>query len=528
LLDCAFTLSVSIHIEPTDPTKAISNIRKRITGMEANKMQYSKRAGLTLDPYIPYELKTSLEEAKELLESLTRKNKKLFYVSVYINVVADNLEELNIRTAKVQSVARKHLVNVAVLTHQQEDGLSSILPIGKDTVKIKRTLLTDSVAVFIPYTSQDIIEEKGFYYGKNQVSRSLIVLNRKMMENPAGFVLGRPRSGKSFASKREIVNVLLSTNDDVLVIDPEAEYCNLCENFGGEVIKIAANSKNFINPLDMSEDYGAGENPVMLKSEFVLSIFECLLGSLRPVEKTIIDRCIRLVYQGFVDSGYKDYKLPTMKDLYNVLKKQKEEEALNLALSIELYVSGSLNMFSHKTNINMKNRFTVFNTKDLGKQLKTLGMLVVLDFVWNRVCQNWANKRRTWVYVDEFYMLFSSEYISGFFNEFYKRSQKRGGIPTGITQNVQEIMNSDTARYMLSNSEFLLLFNQSPSDREELSKLLKISPLQMSYVIDPEEGAGIMINKGKIVPFQDKFPVDTLLYKMMTTKVSDLFEDGGT
>jgi hypothetical protein len=522
LLECPFNLSVSIHIEPTDSTQAIKNIRRKITGMETNKIQYKKRAGMTLTPYIPYDLETSLVAAKQLLDSLVKSEKKLFYVSIYISITAEELEELKERTDKVLSVCRKHLINAETLTHQQEEGLASAAPIGKDVVKIKRTLLTDSTAIFMPYSSSDLIQDGGFYYGVNQISKSLIILKRSMMENPAGFILGRPRSGKSFACKREILNVLLSTNDDILVIDPEDEYTKLCRSFAGEVIEISANSKNNINPLDISDDYGAGDNPIRLKSEFVLSVFESLIGTLKPVEKTLIDRAVNKIYRNYM-VGHDEGLAPTMKTLNRFLMEQEEEEARQLALSMELYVSGSLNMFSSKTNIDIKNRFTVFNTRDLGKQLKTLGMLVVLDFIWNRVCQNWARRKRTWIYIDEFYMLFGSEYVSSFFNEFFKRSQKRGGIPTGITQNVQEILASDMARYMLSNSEFMLMFNQSPADRNELSDLLKITPSQMSYLTDSEEGSGIMLVKDKVIPFIDKFPKDTNLYKMITTKVSDIF-----
>lgn len=523
LLDCNLKINISIHIEPTEPGNAIQFIRRRITSMESNKMQYTKKAGLNLNPYIPYDLKTSLEEANDLIDSLTKKNKKLFYVSFYFNIIASTEEELIERTGTLESICRRHLVLLSTLSYQQEDGLTSVLPIGWDKVGINRSLLTDSTAIFIPFTAQNLLQENGFYYGINQMSKSLTVLSRKLLENPAGFVLGRPRSGKSFSSKREIVSVLLSTNDDVIVIDPEAEYCNLCENFNGEVVKISANSNNYINPLDMEDDYGAGENPVLLKSEFILSIFECLIGTLKPVEKGIIDRVLNKIYLNKTLNSSKLKDVPTLVDLYYVLKQEPEDEAKNLALSIELYVNGSLNMFSKNTNINMNNRFMVFNTRDLGKQLKTLGMLIVLDFVWNRVCYNWKRQRRTWVYVDEFYMLFSNPYIGGFFNEFYKRAQKRGGIPTGITQNVQEILSSEMARYMLSNSEFMMLFNQSPSDREELQKLLKISSTQMAHVSDSSEGSGLMIVKNIVIPFVDKFPTDTNLYKMMTTKVSDLF-----
>jgi type IV secretory pathway VirB4 component len=495
--------------------------------MNANKIQFAKKAANSREPYIPYELKSSITEAEELLDEITKNNQKLFYTAIYINIIAESLEELKERTISIQNVARRYLCNCVTLTHQQEEALTAASPLGRDLIKNNRTLLTKQTAIFMPFTSEELFQQNGFYYGMNQLSKSLILLDRKGLENPAGFILGRPRSGKSFSAKREIVNILLKTDDDIIVIDPENEFSALCQNFSSEVIRIAANSQNYLNPFEMTDDYGADEDPIALKSEFILSVCECLVGTFKPIEKTIIDRCVKIVYQEFIAGGFDTEHLPTFVDFHKTLLCQPEEEARNLAIAIEIYVTGSLNMFSKKTNVDMKNRFTNFNTKDLGKQLKTLGMLNCLDFVWNKVCQNCAVKKRTWVYIDEFYMLFYSDFTASFFNEFFKRSQKRGGIPTGITQNVTEILANQLATNMLSNSEFILMFNQSNEDREKLGEKLKISPLQLSYVIDPEEGCGIIMVKGRVYPFQDRFQKDTDLYWRMTIKVAELFENGG-
>ena len=534
ILDCSFTMSISMHIEPTDSGNAVTNIRKRITSMEANKIQYTKRAGLNLNPYIPYELRTSLSEANELLDAIQNKNKKLFYWGMYINLLGTNIESLDERTSKIQSICRKHLVSCTTLTYQQEDGLATVLPVGLDKVDIKRALLTDSTAVFMPFSSQEIVQEGGFYYGINKVSKSMIILNRKLMENPAGFYLGKPRSGKSFKAKFEIVNILLRTGDDIIVIDPENEFTKLCENFNGEVIRLAPNSSNYLNAMEITEDYGLDEvDPVSAKSEFILSLFETIKGTLSANQKTIIDRCVKAVYSEYVASGYKQSRIPDLNDFYDVLMEQKDEEnkldpvAKDLALALELYTKGSLNIFSHKSNVELSNRFTVFNVADLKKNLRTIGMLITCDFIWNRLCRNYEEGRNTWVFVDEFQSFYGEdcESISEFFNEFFRRSQKKGGIPTGITQNIKVITSHKHARTMLSNSELLLLFKQSDTDREEIANLIRITPQQMSHIKDPKQGEGLMFFKGKAIPFIDKVPKETQLYRMMTTQFKDKQEE---
>lgn len=529
ILDCPFTMQISLHIEPTDPGNALTNIRKRITSMEANKIQYTKRAGLNLNPYIPYDLKNSLSEANELLDAIQNKNKKLFHLGMYINILGVNIESLDERTAKIQSICRKHLVSCATLTYQQEDGLASVLPVGKDKVDVKRALLTESTSVFMPFSAQEIVQQGGFYYGINKVSKSMIILNRKEMENPAGFYLGKPRSGKSFKAKFEIANILLKTDDDVLVIDPEGEFTRQCENFGGEIIRLAPNSTNYLNAMEINEEYGLDEvDPVSAKSDFILSLFETIKGTqLTSNQKTIIDRCVKAVYAEYVASGYKQSYTPNLSEFYRILLNQEGETSKDLAEALELYVTGSLNVFSHNSNVELTNRFTVFNVADLKKNLRTIGMLITCDFIWNRLCRNFQEGKNTWVFVDEFQTFYGEdcENVSEFFNEFFRRSQKKGGIPTGITQNIKVITNHKHARTMLSNSELLLLFKQSDTDREEICNLIKITPQQMAHLKDPKQGEGLMFFKGKAIPFVDKTPKDTELYRMMTTQFKDKQEE---
>lgn len=524
--DFGFNLMFTMNINSVEPDKALKIIKKQITGMEANKIEYQKRSLKNgyLEAFIPHELKHSLEEAEELLDDVLNKNQKMFFVNMIIVHLADSKKDLDKDTEMISSVSRKYLIQMGTLNYQQEDGIASVLPIGNNRLKVSRTLTTESTAVFIPFTSQELIQPNGMYYGLNAVSRNLILFNRTTLKNPNGFILGTPGSGKSFSAKREMINVLLNTDDDVIIIDPEREYTRLVENFGGEVIHISAGSKNFINPLDMTMDYADDDEPLLLKSEFVLSLCEVIIGGklgLTANEKSIIDRCVKKTYGEYIQD-FDENKIPTLKSFYEVLKEQTEPEARNISTALELYIQGSLSVFSNQTNIDINNRFVCFDIKDLGKQLKTMGMLIVLDQVWNRITLNRNKGRRTWIYMDEIYLLFQNEYSANFLFELYKRARKWGGIPTGITQNVEDLLKSELARRMLSNSDFLLMLNQAPSDRAELAQLLNISDTQLSYVTNSDAGQGLMFSGNSIIPFIDKFPTHTKLYQMMTTKVDEV------
>ncbi|WP_010233478.1 VirB4-like conjugal transfer ATPase, CD1110 family [Clostridium arbusti] len=523
-------MTTSLHFKSIDPDKALRLIKKQITGMESNKIEYEKRSLKNgyLEAFIPYELKSSLEEAGELLDDLINKNQKMFFVSVVIVHFADSLEQLKRDTNALNNIARKYVCSLGVLNYQQEEALKSVLPLGKNYLKISRTLTTESTAILLPFNIQELIQEHGMYYGKNAISKNLLIFNRLALKNPNGFILGTPGSGKSFTAKREMINVLLNTNDDVIIIDPEREYTKLAKHLGGEVIEISAGSGNYLNPLDMTENYSDNENPLCLKSEFIMSLCACLLGgstaTITAAEKTIIDRSLKKTYDKYFDSGFNKEYIPTLNDFQNVLESQNERAAKDLAVALELYTRGSLSVFSNKTNVNIDNRFVIYDTKDLGKQLKTMGLLIVLDNIWNRITENRQKGKRTWIYIDEIYLLFTTDYSANFLFELYKRARKWGGIPTGITQNVEDLLGNDLAKSMLANSDFLMMMNQAPTDRVHLANLLSISEAQLTYITNSNEGEGLLFSGNAIIPFEDKFPKNTELYRIMTTKVDEVAE----
>lgn len=526
LSDISCNMTITLHINSVEQEKAFALVKQKISFMEQQKIDEQKKAlkaGYDVD-MIPYELKYSLAEAEELLDDMQNKNQRMFKVTVLINTSADSIDKLNDNVYQIMAAARKNNCKIGYLDYLQEEAMNSTMPVGKNHVDIRRTLTTASTGIFVPFTTQELFQNDGMYYGLNALSQNMIFFNRKTLKNPNGFILGTPGSGKSFSAKREIVNVLLNTNDEVLIIDPEREYAALAEGFGGEIIHISAGSKAHINPLDITMDYADDDNPLLLKSEFVLSLCELLVGGkmgLTAAQKTVIDRACKLTYQYYFANPNKT-PIPTLKDFYKVLKDQPEPEAISIALSLELYIEGSLSVFANPTNIDINNRLVVFDTKDLGKQLKTMGMLIVLDQIWNRITQNRALGKRTWIYIDEIYLLFQNEYSANYLFELYKRSRKWGAIPTGITQNVEDLLISDMARRMLSNTDFIMMLNQASSDRVQLASLLNISEQQLTYVTNSQEGQGLLFAGNSIIPFVDRFPKNTELYKMMTTKIEEI------
>lgn len=527
ITDCTFNMVTNLAIKAVAPEEALKIVKHQILGMEANKIEQQKKAMRAgYDPsMINHNLKHSLDEAEELLDDLQSKNQKMFLVSIVIMHMADTKEKLEADTESLNATARKYLCQVQKLSFQQEEAFRQVLPLGWNTLPIQRTLTTESTAIFIPFTSKELFQKhNGMYYGLNGVSKNLIMFSRKSLKNPNGFILGTPGSGKSFSAKRELINVLLTTGDDVIIIDPEREYTSLAEGFGGSIIHISAASKHHINPFDMNEDYAGDDNPLILKSELILSFCEVLIGGrngLTPIEKSVIDRCMNLCYTKYMATS-KSEDLPTLKEFYAKVLEQPEVEAKQVASALEMFTTGSLSVFSHQTNVDINNRFTIFDIKDLGKNLKTIGLLVALDTIWNRITANRAKGIRTWFYIDEIYLLFSNEYSANYLFELWKRARKWGAIPTGITQNVEDLLKSDTARTMLANSEFLYLLNQAHSDRMELAKMLNISDAQLGFVKDVEAGQGLIRAGVNIVPFVDKFPADTQLYNMMTTNPDEI------
>ena len=526
LTDLPKNMMLSSDIVPIPTDEAIKEMNKRIMGVETDITRYQQKQNRNnnFSAVIPYDLEQMREETKEFMNDLTARDQRMMFATVSLVHVADTLEELNEDTESIISTGRKHLCEFSILKFQQIEGLHTALPFGLHKLPCKwRTLTTESTAVLMPFETQEILERGGVYIGNNAISKNMIVVDRSNLLNGNGFIFGVSGSGKSFTAKSEIASIALSSDADIIIIDPEAEFAPVVNAIGGEVIRISAASKNHINAMEMNEEYGGDENPVILKSEFILSLCEQLIGSgrLSAKEKSIIDRCTANVYRDYVNNGFYG-TCPTLQDFHNELMKQDEKEAKDVALAIELFTKGSLNTFAQQTNVNVNSRIICYDIKDLGKQLKTIGMLVVLDSIFNRITQNRYKGKNTYIFLDEVYLLFQNEYSANFLFELWKRVRKYGAMCTGITQNLQDMLVSHTATTMLANSEYLVMLNQAATDRIELAKLLNISDVQLSFITNAEVGQGLVKVGSALVPFENKFPKDTKLYKLMTTKLSEI------
>ena len=526
-LDMESSLIVSMHVQSVDQVKAIKTIKRKITDLQKMTIEEQKkavRAGYDMD-IIPSDLATYGTEAKKLLQDLQSRNERMFLLTFIVVNTAGSRQQLDNNVFQAASIAQKYNCQLTRLDFRQEEGLMSSLPLGLNQIEIQRGLTTSSVAIFIPFTTQELFQDgkEALYCGLNALSNNLIMVDRKRLKNPNGLILGTPGSGKSFAAKREIANVFLVTDDDIIICDPEAEYGPLVERLHGQVIKISPTSPHYINPMDLNLNYSDDENPLSLKSDFILSLCELIVGGkdgLMPVEKTIIDRCVRMVYRDYLSDPVPE-NMPILEDLYNELRRQEEKEAQYIATALEIYVSGSLNVFNHRTNINIENRIVSFDIKELGKQLKKIGMLIVQDAVWNRVTVNREAHKSTRYYIDEMHLLLREEQTAAYTVEIWKRFRKCGGIPTGITQNVKDLLSSREVENIFENSDFILMLNQASGDRQILAKQLNISPHQLSYVTHSGEGEGLLFYGNVILPFVDRFPRDTELYSIMTTKPLD-------
>ena len=664
-LDMESSLIVSLHIQSVDQIKAIKTVKRKITDLDKSKIEEQKkavRAGYDMD-IIPSDLATYGAEAKKLLQDLQSRNERMFLVTFLVLNTADNPRQLDNNIFQASSIAQKYNCQLTRLDFQQEEGLMSCLPLGLNQIEIQRGLTTSSTAIFVPFTTQELFQngKEALYYGINALSNNLIMVDRKLLKNPNGLILGTPgcfdgktrilladgstptfaelveagiteamvkaydydtgeivdaraidiriekyvdelkvieledgtrlcctdthlimdadgqfieankitdgqrlsgghvavrvafqrlpekvpvydltvpkygnfllanglivhNSGKSFSAKREIANCFLLTNDDIIICDPEAEYAPLVERLHGQVIKISPISNNYINPMDLNLDYSDDESPLSLKSDFILSLCELIVGGkegLQPVQKTIIDRCVRLVYQDYLNDPRPE-NMPILEDLYNLLRAQDEKEAQYIATALEIYVTGSLNVFNHQSNVDINNRIVCYDIKELGKQLKKIGMLVVQDQVWNRVTINRAAHKSTRYYIDEMHLLLKEEQTAAYTVEIWKRFRKWGGIPTGITQNVKDLLSSREVENIFENSDFVYMLNQAGGDRQILAKQLGISPHQLSYVTHSSEGEGLLFYGSTILPFVDHFPKNTELYRIMTTKPQEL------
>ena len=519
------TMMLSIDVIPVPTDEAVREMQNRLLGVETNVTNWQRRqnSNNNFSAVVPYDLEQQRKETREMLDDLTTRDQRMMFAVVTLVHLADSKEELDSDTETLQSIARKHLCQLTTLNWQQDAGLVTALPMGLRRIDALRTLTTEALAVLMPFKAQEIRDRGGIYYGQNVISKNLIIADRKQLLNGNGFVLGVSGSGKSFTAKREITALALSTQDDILIIDPESEYRPLVEGLGGEVVEISATSSNHINAMDMEQGYGEGENPVVLKSEFLLSLCEQSVGAgkLSAKEKSIIDRCTAQCYHDYVRDGCRG-QAPTLQDFHAELLRQPEAEARDVALALELFTEGSLNTFAKPTNVDMSSRIACYDIRKLGKQLLSMGMLVILDSFLNRITRNRRLGRNTWIYIDEIYLLFQHEYSANFLFTLWKRVRKYGACCTGLTQNVDDLLQSHTARTMLANSEFLVMLNQASTDRLELARLLNISDNQLSYITNVDFGRGLIKCGSAIVPFMDNFPRHTQLYKLMTTKPSDL------
>lgn len=540
LTDCNHNMITSLNLSVIPQDQALKIVRNQIVNINSNmveKQQKAAKSGYDASLISPDLIKAH-EEANKLLQDLTSKDQKMFQMTFVIMHFADNLDQLKKDTESIITTGRKYICDIRILRQQQELGFKSVLPLCYNQLFMKRTLTTSSTAVFMPFTSQELNQKNGRYYGLNAISRNLILFNRETCKNGNGFILGKPGSGKSFSTKQEMVNIILGTDDDIIILDPENEYCPLLEILGGEIIPIDAGGKNYVNPLDMDSSYAGekGKDPIVLKTDFVLSLCETVCGSyggITPTQKSIIDRCVRAVYQDYLkteyvdENGEKHYdtsKVPTLLDFQELLASQRDREAKEIALALELYTSGSLDNFAHETNVDVSNRFIGYSLRDVSDNMMTMAMLVIMDSIWNRILRNHRLGKKTWVYVDEAHLLFANKTSATFLKTLYKRSRKFNGYITCITQNITDILDNPICKTMIGNSEFLILLDQSADDRDRLAEQLGLSETQLSYITAANPGEGLLINKPNIIPFVNKFPRDTELYKAMTTKPSDLIE----
>lgn len=526
-LDMDRNLIVNLHIQSLDQMKAIKLVKSKVTDINRMKIEEQKKAvrsGYDMD-IIPSDLNTYGGEAKRLLEDLQSRNERMFLVTVLFLNTAKTKQELDNAVFQTSGIAQKYNCSLRRLDYMQEPGLMSSIPLGINLIPIKRALTTTSTAIFVPFTTQELfMAGESLYYGLNALSNNMIMVDRKKLKNPNGLILGTPGSGKSFSAKREITNAFFATQDDIIIGDPEGEYYPLVNALGGQVIHISPTSHDYINPMDINLDYSDDDNPLGFKSDFILSLCELIMGSRNGIEaeeKSVIDRCLPIVYQKYFENPVPE-NMPVLGDLYQCLRSQREVQAQRIATALEIYVNGSLKVFNHRTNVELNNRIICFDIKDLGKQLKKLGMLIVQDQVWNRVTINRAAHKSTRYYIDEFHLLLKEEQTAAYSVEIWKRFRKWGGIPTGITQNIKDLLASREIENIFENSDFIYMLNQAAGDRQILAKQLNISPHQLSYVTNSGEGEGLIFYGSTIIPFKDKFDKSLRLYKLMTTKPSEM------
>jgi len=547
--ECDFPVLINLNVQPVAQDKALRLVKKQLTGMEANKIEAEKkaiRAGYNPETGISHDLKHSLDQGEKLLDDLQNRNQKMFYVSILLMVSGNTLEELEENTNILSDRARSFTCQLQCFDEQQRDAFQVTMPMGvtpNNKLYVERALTTASTAVFIPFTNQELFQKGGFYYGLNQISKNLVICDRTTFKTPSGFILGSSGSGKSFACKREMMSVLLADDKTgLLVIDPENEYVDFAKAFGGTILSLSPSSKCHINPMDMDANYGLDDEDdpeqmslhekkdkaLRAKAEYLMSIIQCMVmdadgkTTINPQQKMLIDRAIKRTYEKYLDNDFDEKYIPTLLDLQDNLDKEKgTEDGRKIAEAVEYYTKGSMNLFSHKSNLDFSNRFVVFNIRDLGKELKQISLLIVLDFIWNRMIANCQFKIRTYCYVDEIHVLFQNEFSERYLQQLYKRGRKYGLVITGITQDVTDLLNSKIAIGMLSNSDFILMLNQKGDNLALLAERLHISDAQASYVSMADAGSGLLFAEKAIIPFIDQFPEDSYLYTLMSTKFGE-------
>lgn len=534
LSNMPFNMLLSVHYKAMPQDKSIKLLKNKLVDVNANIVVLQKRAsknGYSADIISP-EIKQASEEVESLIGDLTQDNQKLFYTTISAVLFAKSKEELDENTKLFQSAAERFICQAKTLTVQQEAGLATCLPLGVNKLKVERLLNTRAAAIFLPFSVKELWQDDGMYYGQNGESKQLILYNRMNAINGNGCIFGVPGSGKSFSAKREIVNVLLHTDDDVIVIDPENEYSSLAKIMYGSSIRIAPGSGIHINPLDMGLDYAAveGENPITMKTNFIASICEAAAGSrypLTPIQKTVIDRCVKNVYKSYIDTLRAEGKnedlsiVPTLFDLYKEIDLQPEPEAHNLALTLERFVKGTQNSFAFRTNIDVNNRFTVYNIKDIGDGMKSIGLQICLDNIWNKMISNYKKGKRTWLYCDEFHLLAQTESSAKYTQQIWRRARKWAGIPTGITQQVEDMMKTEDGRAIIGNSEFVMMLSMNAYGRAQMQQMYNLTDAEMEYITSSGFGHGLIYNGQDIIPFVDDFPKNTKLYQAMTTKAGE-------
>ena len=518
LTDLNRDMMLSIDMVPIPTDEAVREVENRLLGVETNITNWQRRqnSNNNFSAVVPYDMELQRKESKEFLDDLTTRDQRMIFGILTMVITADTKDQLDMDTDAVLSTARKRMCQMAILKYQQMDGLNTVLPIGTRKLNAFRTLTTESLAVFMPFKVQEIMDKGGIYFGENAISHNLIMCNKENLLNQSAFLLGVPGSGKSFSAKELMTFLMLNTEDDILVCDPEGEYAPLVEAMGdmGSVIHVSAGGRDRLNAMYMVDGYGEN-NPIVVKSEFIMSLIEQIdKKGVGPQHKSIIDRCITMVYRNAAYTG----TVPTLCTLRDTLLEQPEPEAKQIALSLELYTTGSLDIFGKQSNVDLDKRVVVFDIHGLGAQLKPTGLLVITDTMLNRVTLNWKKGKRTHVFIDEFHVVFENEFSASFFNSAWRQFRKRNAYPTAITQNVEYLLDSVQASTMLSNSEFIVMLNQAASDREKLGRLLNISNEQMNYITNVEAGSGLIKYGSALVPFINRFPKNTKLYQLMTTR----------